>query len=100
MPEPQCNQDPSQGNDADPRRQVYTHEFEIPASALDANGHANNVEFVRWMQEAAIAHAEARGLNAATRQAGAAWVVRSHKVEYKRPAFAGERVRVLTWVAD
>jgi acyl-CoA thioester hydrolase len=27
-------------------------------------------------------------------------VVRSHRIDYLRPAFAGDRVRVLTWVAD
>lgn len=30
--------------------------------------------------------------------AGATWVVRSHKVEYLRPAFAGDHVKALTWV--
>ena len=79
---------------------VYEHNIEVGASAIDANGHVNNVEFVRWMQEAAVAHADAAGCTAATQAAGATWVVRSHHVEYQRPAFAGDRLRVLTWVAD
>ena len=80
--------------------QTYTYELEVPASAIDANGHANNVEFVRWMQEAAVAHADAVGGTAATSAAGATWVARSHKIEYRRPAFAGDRVRVVTWVGN
>jgi acyl-CoA thioester hydrolase len=32
--------------------------------------------------------------------AGAAWVVRSHKIEYLKPAFAGDEVAALTWVAN
>ena len=79
---------------------VYQYEFDVDASAIDGNGHVNNVEFVRWMQEAAVRHADARGLTAATRDAGATWVVRSHRVEYLRPALPGDRLRVLTWVAD
>jgi acyl-CoA thioester hydrolase len=79
---------------------VYEHYIEVSASAIDANGHVNNVEFVRWMQEAAVAHADAAGCTAGTQAAGATWVVRSHHVEYLRPAFAGDRVKVLTWVAD
>jgi acyl-CoA thioester hydrolase len=79
---------------------VHTYEVEVAPSAIDANGHANNVEFVRWMQDAAVSHADERGCTAATREAGAAWVVRSHRIEYLRPAFAGDRVRVRTWVAD
>jgi acyl-CoA thioester hydrolase len=79
---------------------VYGYEFEVPAEAIDANGHVNNVEFVRWMQDAAVAHADARGLTAATREAGATWVVRSHRIDYLRPAVAGDRINVMTWVAD
>ena len=52
------------------------------------------------MQEAAIAHSDAVGCTTATRELGALWVVRSHKIEYKRPAYVGERVEVLTWVED
>ena len=79
---------------------VYTYEIDVDPSAIDENGHVNNVEFVRWMQDAAVRHADAAGCTAATRAVGATWVARSHHVEYLRPAFAGDRVRVLTWVAD
>ena len=79
---------------------VHHYDLVVPAAAIDANGHVNNVEFVRWMQEAAVHHADARGLTEATRATGATWVVRSHQVEYLRPAFAGDALRVLTWVAD
>jgi acyl-CoA thioester hydrolase len=79
---------------------LYTHDLTVPPTAIDANGHANNIEFVRWMQEAAIAHADERGCTAATIAAGAMWVVRSHRIEYRRPAFAGDAVRVVTWVEN
>src|SRR6478609_628761 len=79
---------------------THVHAFEVPASAIDANGHANNVAFVAWMQEAAVSHANAVGCTAATLAAGATWVVRSHHVEYLRAAFAGDAIEVRTWVAD
>src|SRR3954451_23610442 len=86
----------------------FTFDLTVGPSAIDANGHANNVEFVRWMQdaavahaEAAVAHAEAAGCTAAALAAvGGVWVVRSHRIEYLRPAFAGDRLAVVTWVAD
>src|SRR6478736_7931774 len=81
-------------------RPTFQYEVTVGASAIDANGHANNIEFVRWMQEAAVAHADAAGCTAATQQAGATWVVRAHQIEYLRPAFQGDRIDVLTWVAD
>ncbi|HET6246306.1 MAG TPA: acyl-CoA thioesterase [Tepidisphaeraceae bacterium] len=79
---------------------IYDYAIEVSPSAIDANGHVNNVEFVRWMQEAAIAHADERGCTAATTAAGATWVVRSHRIDYSRPAFAGDKIIARTWVAD
>ena len=79
---------------------VYEYHIEVDPGSIDGNGHVNNVEFVRWMQEAAVRHADAVGCTAATRAAGATWVVRTHRVDYLRPAFAGEKVQVQTWVAD
>lgn len=63
-------------------------------------GHVNNIEYVRWMQDAAIAHADAVGCTVATREANALWVVRSHHIEYRRPAFAGDIIDVRTWIVD
>lgn len=80
--------------------QMYRHEFAVAENALDRNGHVNNVIYVQWMQDAATLHADAQGCTAATRSAGAAWVVRSHKIEYLRPAFAGDNVAALTWVVN
>ena len=79
---------------------AHVHEFAVPATEIDATGHANNVAFVRWMQDAAVAHADAVGCTAAPAAAGATWVARSHRIEYRRPAFAGDRVRVVTWLHD
>src|SRR5215218_3355019 len=91
---------PSAAADRSSPATIYEYDVVVGPASIDANGHVNNVEFVRWMQDAAVSHADARGLTEATRAAGAMWVVRSHHVEYLRPAFAGEKIRVLTWVAD
>jgi len=78
----------------------YILEFDIPDSAIDVNGHVNNVQYVQWMQDIAIAHSNAAGCTAASQAAGCAWFARSHRIEYARQAFAGERIQVKTWVAD
>jgi len=80
--------------------QIYRHEFVVPEDALDENGHVNNVEYLRWMIDAAVLHADSQGCTKATIAAGATWVVRTHHLKYLRPAFAGEHVCVLTWVAN
>jgi acyl-CoA thioester hydrolase len=80
---------------------IYEHRLIVPDDAIDGQGHANNLEYVRWMQEAAIAHSDAQGWPAERyRGLGAGWVVRSHKIEYRQAAFAGDEVVVRTWVSD
>jgi acyl-CoA thioester hydrolase len=52
------------------------------------------------MQEAAVRHYESIGGIPLTLALGATWVVRSHNIEYLRPAFAGDRIEVSTWVVN
>lgn len=79
---------------------AYEYEIEVPPSAIDANGHVNNVQYVQWMQEAAVAHFTAAGGTPIMQAHAATWVVRSHQIEYLRPAQAGDRLAVRTWVED
>ncbi|MCC7413362.1 MAG: acyl-CoA thioesterase [Gammaproteobacteria bacterium] len=79
---------------------VFEIAIEAGAEVVDVNGHVNNVAYVQWMQDVAIAHSDASGCTAATRAAGAMWVVRAHRVEYLRPALPGETIRACTWVED
>ncbi|MGN6369882.1 MAG: acyl-CoA thioesterase [Phycisphaerae bacterium] len=78
---------------------IHNYPVTAPPTAIDANGHVNNIEYLRWFQEAAISHADTTGCTAATVALGASWVVRSHQITYLRPAFAGDRLEVKTWVA-
>jgi len=63
-------------------------------------GHANNVAYVQWMQDAALAHSAAQGWPAQRYQkSGSGWVVRAHAITYHEPAREGDEVVVQTWVA-
>lgn len=67
--------------------------------AIDLQGHVSNLAYVAWMQEIAIEHSGAVGWPMERYLAlGAGWVVRSHFVEYLRPAFLGDLLSVHTWV--
>lgn len=78
---------------------VYVRRIQVPAEAIDLNGHTNNLEYLRWMQEIALAHSAARGWNLERyRSLGATWVVRAHHIEYLRPTHAGDELLLLTWV--
>lgn len=78
---------------------VYSTRFPVPPDAIDRQGHVSNLAYVAWMQDVAIGHSAAVGWPMERYLAlGAGWVVRSHFIEYLRPAFAGERLSAHTWV--
>jgi acyl-CoA thioester hydrolase len=79
---------------------IFRDEFMVPPTAIDGNGHVNNVVFVQWMQDVATRHFDSAGCAEAMHAAGAIWVVRSHTIEYLLPAFAGDRLQVSTWVVN
>lgn len=80
--------------------QIFRYELTVPKEAEDQNGHVNNIEYLRWMQDAARQHSASTGCTANTYAIGATWVIRTHKIEYLKPAFADDRVTVITWVAN
>ena len=82
-----------------PSSSTYSKIITIPQSAIDENGHVNNVAYVQWMQDIAVEHyASIGGIQA--QGSGATWVVRSHRIEYFLPAFVGEEVEIKTWVEN
>jgi acyl-CoA thioester hydrolase len=80
---------------------IYCHNVNVTDDHIDIQGHANNLVYLRWMQDAAVAHSAAQGWDGQRYQElSAGWVVRSHFIEYQSPAFAGDAVTVRTWVSD
>ena len=83
-----------------PISNIYSKMFIIPENAIDENGHVNNVAYVQWMQDIAVEHYESIGGTSPMQLVGATWVVREHRIEYLRPAFAGEEIEIKTWVEN
>jgi acyl-CoA thioester hydrolase len=79
---------------------VYEFDIEVTDKDVDRNGHVNNVVYIQWMQDAAVAHARASGCTEASLAVGATWVVRTHQIEYLLPAFAGDKITVVTWPSN
>ena len=78
--------------------QVFTFPLRVAESDIDPQGHVNNVAFLRYVQEAAIAHwrsAAPRDL-----QESYSWVVRKHEIEYFRPGLPGDELHARTWVGE
>ena len=80
---------------------IFEYEHVVTTDEIDAQGHVGNVIFLRWMQDAAMAHSSAQGWPPERyQQTGAGWVVRSHQIEYLQSAWEGDRIIVRSWVAD
>ncbi len=80
---------------------IFTYEFVVPEEAIDRQGHVSNVEYIRWTLRAATRHSAAIGWSSEKyHEMGKGWVVRKHEIEYLQPAFAGDEIQVITWVAN
>ena len=78
---------------------IYTKNFIIPKTAIDENGHVNNVTYVQWMQDIAVEHFTSIG-GIEAQGPESTWIVREHKIEYFLPAFEGEEIEIRTWVEN
>jgi acyl-CoA thioester hydrolase len=82
-------------------RASNVHRFErvVADEDIDMLGHASNIAYVRWIQDAAIAHSTAAGLGVDVyRELGAHFVVRRHEIDYLRSALRDDVVTLETWI--
>ena len=78
--------------------QRFSHSFLVKASDLDEQGHVNNVTYLKWVQEVAVAHwLSVAGESVLEKYT---WVVTRHEIDYKREAFEGDEITARTWVGS
>jgi len=82
--------------------EIVRNVFELPITVyeedIDQLGHVNNVVYVRWVQEAAVAHWHV--LSSAEERSRLLWVVIRHEVDYMRPALLNNQIMARTWVGE
>jgi len=79
---------------------IFHKAVDVGADSIDAVGHVNNREYLRWMEEVAVEHSSAQGWPMDRYFAdGSAWVAATHFIEYLRPSFTGDRLDAFTWIA-
>ncbi|MET3666309.1 thioesterase family protein [Caulobacter sp. 1776] len=81
-----------------PPSDAYSLTILPTASDIDANGHVNNVVYLSWVQDLAIAHWEAWATP--EQRAPWTWVCRRHEVDYRRELLLGETATGYTWVGE
>ncbi|HID23387.1 MAG TPA: acyl-CoA thioesterase [Planctomycetaceae bacterium] len=80
---------------------IFLFPHAVADDEIDELGHVSNLAYLKWMQEAAVAHSTAQGWPLERYlHTGGGWVARSHWIEYLRPAFVDEQIVVQTWVAN
>lgn len=79
-------------------RQPYEITISALADDIDALGHVNNIVYIRWVQQAAIAHWE--NLATAQMQAEIVWMVLRHEIDYKSGAKEGDAIILRTWIGQ
>lgn len=76
----------------------FSHTFRVVAADIDEQGHVNNVSYLRWVQDVAVAHwRDAAGPDLLERYT---WFVTRHEIDYKKPAFENEKIEATTWVGE
>jgi acyl-CoA thioester hydrolase len=68
----------------------------VEPADIDGLGHVNNVVYLRWVQDIAIAHW--RAVASAADQEKLLWIVVRHEIDYKQPARLGDVILAKTWV--
>ena len=81
-----------------PAVEAFELAIEVKPADIDQLGHVNNVTYLRWVQEAAVAHWTA--VAPAVDQAKLLWVVVRHEIDYKQAAFLGDGIIARTWVGS
>jgi acyl-CoA thioester hydrolase len=74
----------------------YQLKISVKESDIDPLGHVNNIVYLRWVQDAAVAHWRSAATEA--QKENILWVVTRHEIDYKRPARLGDEIIAVTWV--
>lgn len=77
---------------------AFEQKIEVEAPDIDQLGHVNNVTYLRWVQDIAVAHWTA--VASKEDQKKFLWVVLRHEIDYKQPALLGDELIVRTWVGE
>jgi acyl-CoA thioester hydrolase len=79
-------------------RNAFELTITVKKDDIDQLGHVNNVVYVRWVQEAAVAHWIT--LSSAAERERLLWVIIRHEIDYKHPAFLRDAIVARTWVGE
>lgn len=76
-------------------------EIDVVDADTDRLGHANNVVYVRWLEDISWAHIESLGMTWERHETtGKAMAITRTEIDYLMPANAGDRLLLGTWLTE
>ena len=81
---------------AEPFLERYDLPITVKAQDIDVMGHVNNTVYVRWVQEAAVAHWTASATPEELQSV--VWVVVRHELDYLSSVKLSDAITARTWV--
>lgn len=76
----------------------YAHCLVVSDDEIDELGHVNNVKYLQWIQDVAVAHWNVAATD--EQKEKFIWFAIRHEIDYKKPAFENEEITVTTWVGE
>jgi len=76
--------------------EIFELSITVMPTDIDSMQYVNNVTYVRWVQDVAVAHW--RSLTTEEERQDCLWVVIRHEIDYKGQAVLGDEVVAKTWV--
>lgn len=78
------------------KHEYFEQTFPVEPEDIDQLGHVNNIVYLRWVQDIAIAHWNS--LTTDEQREAILWVVVRHEIDYKQAAHLGDSIVARTWV--
>ncbi len=78
---------------------TFEYRFTVKEKPEHYIRHVNNLRYLEWFIETAIAHADLLGWGMSVcKEMGLAWVAKSHEIEYLSPAYQDDLLLIRTWI--
>jgi acyl-CoA thioester hydrolase len=79
----------------------FTLQIRVSEEDTDRLGHANNVVYLRWLEDVSWAHIESLGMTwALHEETGKAMAITRTEIDYLASANAGDLLELGTWLTD
>ncbi len=78
--------------------QIFETKIQVTANDIDNLNHVNNVRYVQWVEDVAKLHWFSNAPKSITDNY--LWIMLSHTISYKKPAFLHDEITIKTYVPD